>query len=80
MSALVRSLGVAAKRLVCRSRAAETRAYQRLSAVLLLEALIASPAAVQNALQMLRALLLEEDPEVARLRAALEGRNTPPPA
>ena len=52
--------------------------YQRLSSVLLLEALIASPAAVQNALEMLRALLLEEDPEVARLRAALEGRNTPP--
>ena len=52
--------------------------YHRLSSVLLLEALIASPAAVQNALEMLRALLLEEDPEVARLRAALEGRNTPP--
>ena len=51
--------------------------YQRLSSVLLLEALIASPAAVQNALEMLRALLLEEDPEVAGLRAALGG-NTPP--
>ncbi len=51
--------------------------YQRLSSVLLLEALIASPAAVQNALEVLRALLLEEDPEVARLRAALRG-NTPP--
>jgi hypothetical protein len=52
--------------------------YQRLSSVLLLEALIASPAAVQDALRMLRALLLEEDPEAARLRAALGG-NTPPP-
>ncbi len=46
--------------------------------MLLLEALIASPAAVQDALRMLRALLLEEDPEVARLRAALEGKHTPP--
>ena len=52
--------------------------YVRLSSVLLLEALIASPAAVQNALEVLRALLLEEDPEVAGLRAALEGRKTPP--
>ena len=52
--------------------------YVRLSSVLLLEALIASPAAVQDALRMLRALLLEEDPEVARLRAALGGGNTPP--
>ncbi len=52
--------------------------YHRLSTVLLLEALIASPAAVQNALELLRSLLLEEDPEVARLRAALEGRHTPP--
>ena len=51
--------------------------YVRLSSVLLLEALIASPAAVQNALEVLRALLLEEDPEVGRLRAALGG-NTPP--
>ena len=47
--------------------------YQRLSSVLLLEALIASPAAVQDALRMLRALLLEEDPKVAELWAALEG-------
>ena len=52
--------------------------YRRLSSVLLLEALIASPAAVQNALELLRALLLEEDPEVAKLRAALGGGNTPP--
>ncbi len=52
--------------------------YHRLSTVLLLEALVASPAAVQTALELLRSLLLEEDPEVARLRAALEGRNTPP--
>ena len=51
--------------------------YQRLSTVLLLEALLASPAAVQNALKMLRSLLLEEDPQLAELRAALEGRNTP---
>jgi len=50
--------------------------YQRLSSVLLLEALIASPAAVQNALELLRALLLDEDPEVVRLRAALEGKTT----
>ncbi len=51
--------------------------YVRLSSVLLLEALIASPAAVQNALEVLRALLLEEDPEVAALRAALKGKHTP---
>ena len=52
--------------------------YHRLSSVLLLEALITSPAAVQHALELLRSLLLEEDPEVAKLRAALEGRNTRP--
>ena len=46
--------------------------YQRLSSLLALEALIASPAAVDNALRLLRSLLLEEDPELARLRAALE--------
>ena len=52
--------------------------YHRLSTVLLLEALIASPTAVQHALELLRSLLLEEDPEVAKLRAALEGKHTPP--
>ena len=54
--------------------------YQRLSSVLLLEVFMASPAAVQNALQLLRSLLLEADPKVAALRAALEGKHTPPPA
>jgi hypothetical protein len=58
----------------------EHASYHRLSEVLLLEAFIASPAAVQNALQMLRSLLLEEDPELARLHAALTGGNTPAPA
>ena len=58
---------------------ADDAPYQRLSSVLLLEALIASPAAVQNALQMLRSLLLEEDPKVAALRTALDGRHTPSP-
>jgi hypothetical protein len=33
---------------------------------------------VQNALQLLRSLLLEEDPELARLHAVLTGGNTPP--
>ena len=56
----------------------EHASYHRLSEVLMLEALIASPAAVQNALTMLRSLLLEEDLELARLHAALTGGNTPP--
>ena len=61
-----------------RSSDTDDAPYQRLSTMLLLEALMTSPAAVQNALKMLRSLLLEEDPQLAELRAALEGRNTPP--
>ncbi len=54
----------------------EDISYQRLSSVLMLEMLLASPAAVQSALQRLRDGLLKEDPKVATLRATLAG--TPP--
>ena len=50
----------------------------RLSEILMIEAFMLSPVAVQNALQLLRALLLEEDPALAQLHAARVGRNTPP--
>ena len=56
----------------------ERDAQIRLAYVLMLDALIAAPAAVQNARQMLRSLLLEEDPKAAELHAALVGSHTPP--
>ncbi len=54
----------------------EDISYQRLASVLMLEMLLASPAAVESALQQLRDGLLKEDPQLETLRATLAG--TPP--
>ena len=52
--------------------------WRRLSSLYGLDALIAAPEAVQDALRTLWALLVEGDPELLERRAEWVRRNTPP--
>jgi hypothetical protein len=60
------------------SIAQATRHLEALTATIVAQELAQPVQDHPERLQLLRSLLLEEDPKLAELRAALEGRNTPP--